>query len=247
MKVNAVIVDDESLARSYLKSSIAEYCPGIHVIGEATGVSQAIGLILETKPEVIFLDVEMPGGDGFEVLKGISHERIPHTVFTTAHNRYAIRALKEGALDYLLKPINRKELQAAAARLEGEVARTKKADVSVEQLEHSISLVNQTGFSMVRLDQLVYLKADNNYTQLFLKDGAHLTSSQTLGNFESNLPGSWFFRIHRSYIINLYHLREYTSKEGGDVVMSNDARLPVARLRIPSLQSQVALLGPSIP
>ena len=244
MGFSAVIVDDEELARSYLRSCIEKHCPMVEVVGEAANAQEAIVRILEDKPDAVFLDIEMPGGDGFEIVQQVPRELIPRFVFTTAHDKYAIRALREGALDYLLKPVKARELQAACLRVM-EMLQSRSTRLEREVLDQRISVTHQLGFNMVCLANLVHLKADNNYTELFLEDGSHFTSSYHLGYFEQRLPAQWFLRTHRSYMINLHHLKEYSSREGGDVVMSNGQVVPIARSRMSDFLQHVAMLGPA--
>lgn len=242
MRIQAIVVDDEELSLSYLVSSIKKHCPVVEVVATAANVKDAASAILLHRPDAVFLDIEMPGGNGFEILEEVPRECIPRFVFTTAHPGYAIRALREGATDYLLKPIKSEELKATCQRLQQELQAAKEP-VSEALLNQRISVTHQSGFNLIRLAELVHLEADNNYTQLFLENGSHLTSSHNLGYFEQQLPAAWFLRIHRSHLINLFHLREYRSREGGDVILSTGRTLPVARSRMFDFLHRVASLG----
>ncbi|HHG85517.1 MAG TPA: response regulator transcription factor, partial [Bacteroidetes bacterium] len=183
------------------------------------------------------------GGNGFEILKAVPQAKMPRFVFVTAHNKYAIEALRAGALDYLLKPVDQSALQVTCSKLLLEIQDATLNTFSLEELDASIPLTHQSGFLLVRLGDVVHLEADNNYTMIFLNEGHPQTSTQNLGKYEKILPPNWFFRVHRSHLINLHHLKAYTTREGGFVMMSDGAKLPVSRLRIPELLHQVSLLG----
>ncbi len=245
MKISTIIADDESFSLRYLRSKLEKHCPSLKIIGEAKNSTEIVQLILEKRPDVVFMDIEMPGGNSFEVLQQIPTFLRPHFVFVTAHDQYAIKALREGAFDYLLKPVKSKELLLTYCRIEKKLKEKKKSVLAEEQLKQKISIKHQGGFKLVRLADIVHLKADNNYSLFLLNDGSKIMSSQTLSSQQKIIDSPWFFRIHRSHLINLSHLKEYSAKEGGEVIMSNEDVLPVARSRASILFNQLEMIGSS--
>lgn len=227
-KFTALIIDDEEDSRSNTKSMLENYCPEIEVIGEAANGMEGKVKIQELKPNVVFLDVNMPGMNGFEMLEGI-YNRDFCVIFLTAYSEHGITAVKAGALDYLLKPLMLSELQGAVKKVvqhyEGQKGEAKSQDKNLVLINHS------KGFTLVDYKDIVWLEASDNYTNLFLVDGKKIVASKTLKEFEAILPNTTFFRIHRSALINVTFVKEYSHNEGG-VILSDGTHVTVSKARI---------------
>lgn len=202
----AIIVDDERLARKELRSLLAEH-PTVEIVGEAENVAMAAELTRTTQPDVVFLDIQMPGESGFQLL-----EQLPvscKVIFVTAYDAYALRAFEVNALDYLLKPINPARLAAALARL----STTEAPPTPVRKLEYSDRLFLEIGerAQFLKLEQLVCLRAAGDYSELVTADGKVALILKSLKEWEERLPEKHFTRIHRSTIINLEYVERVES------------------------------------
>jgi len=232
----AIIIDDESRGRQALRQKLESYCPTVSVVGEAANGPEGIGLIEAQGPDIVFLDIEMPGMNGFDMLQRLSSRRF-HLVFTTAYDQYAIRAIKYAALDYLLKPVDVEELQAAVARI-GREREPNHVDIRLEALlqnlsgtmpQRKIAVPTMDGLLFFDMSDIVFLKADSNYTSIHLLNRPPVVASRTLGDFEELLPTELFFRPHNSYLINLNHIKRYLKGDGGQVEMVNGEYVDVSR------------------
>ena len=240
-RIKALIVDDEHHCRHNLAELIAEYCPVLEVVAMASSVDEALHCVEEHEPKVIFLDIRMPGKDGFDMLSEISTKEIA-VVFTTAHNEYAIRALKEGAVDYLEKPISIEELEVCAERLEAHGASGEKFDnqmlqdlLRVSNLKDmdKTTIPTADGFVIVNSSDVVRLEANESYTKIFLSNGDKHLSSKNIRVFEQSLNPRIFFRTHKSHIVNvLYHLKGISRIDGNVALMSNGFRVPISRRKL---------------
>jgi two-component system LytT family response regulator len=238
-KIRTLIVDDEELARKNLEFLLNDYCEGIQVIGEVGNVREAKKFLNSNKIDLLLLDIEMPNGSGFELLESIKDEIDFKIVFITAYHEYALKAFKYSAVDYLLKPINPEELQAAINKVKpgSDKDSPEKIEALIEnmgkrgeQLE-KIALASMEGLQFVNLDEIMYCESQDNYTQFFLTDGRRIMVSKTIKFFEEVLDQAKFFRVHRSNIINLRYIDKYVKGEGGFVVLKQGARIPVSRRR----------------
>lgn len=246
-KLSAIIVDDEEPARENLAMLLAEFCPEIQVMGKAARVAEARQMIQDLSPDVIFLDIRMPSGtEGFELLDSLPEKKFM-VVFVTAFKDYAIRAFNANAVHYVLKPIDIDDLQLAVKKLTEQRNQMKSQpdqfDNYMSTLRHlSKSLSSQSyssritihharGIKIINDTDIVYLEADGNCTQLFFADGSRYTDTRTLQVYENLLNPGQFFRIHKSYIVNLNEIREYLNENGYFVILKNKSRLPVARSR----------------
>ncbi|UJH69256.1 LytR/AlgR family response regulator transcription factor [Allomuricauda sp. SCSIO 65647] len=231
MKIKAVIVEDEANSREILRSYLDKYCKNVSLLGEAATIKEGVKLIEETQPDLVFLDVEMPFGNAFDLLDAIP-DRTFETVFVTAYNQYAIDALNSHAAYYLMKPINIDELINAVAyvgevkvrenALEGRILQPK-----IKRAEGKITLPQQDGFQVLEVSDIFFCKADDNYTEIFLKEKKILVS-KTLKYFEEALSDFPFARIHKSYLVNIDEIRKYKKGKGGSVVLSNGKELSVS-------------------
>lgn len=231
MSLNAIIVEDEANSREILRNYIAKYCTSINLLGEASSIKEAKILIEANKLDLVFLDVEMPFGNAFDLLDQLP-DRTFETVFVTAYDHYAKDALNNHAAYYLTKPINIDELINAVAyvenvrekeaSLEGEVLSTKSNGV-----EGKLTLPQQDGFQVLNIAEILYCKADDNYTEIYLLNKKILVS-KTLKYFEDALNEYPFARVHKSFLVNVNEVVKYRKGKGGSVVMSNGKEVMVS-------------------
>ncbi|MBS1911671.1 MAG: response regulator transcription factor [Bacteroidetes bacterium] len=238
-----VVVDDERHVRETLIGMIAEYCNDIEVVAEAATLDQAKEAIAVHRPDLLFLDVEMPGGNGFDLLGSLPRIDFD-VVFVSAYDHYALRAIKLSALDYILKPVDPQELERAVRKSALQRAargmvprRNNMAQPAVAHQLDRIAVPTEAGFEFVTIRDLIRCKAEGNYTRIFLSDGRRLLSSRTLGEFEAVLLECGFMRVHHSHLINLNHVRRYTKGRGGILEMADGAEVEV------SVRRKEAFLG----
>jgi two-component system, LytTR family, response regulator len=234
-QISAVIIDDEQSSREVLTNMLERHCPHVKIMGEADSVSTGKLLILKQHPKVIFLDIEMPSGSGFDLLKEIG-TTAAEVIFITAHNHYAIHAIKIHALDYLIKPISAQELIQAVSRIKDkDTLVTRKAlELLQEQLSgkspypEQLAVPSQTGLEVIKIGDILYCEGDKNYTTFYLNDGSKILSSKTLKEYERMLPPGIFIRAHQKYLINIKFVKRYLRGRGGVLIMSNGKNIDVA-------------------
>jgi two-component system LytT family response regulator len=237
--IKALIVDDEQLGRTFLQMVIQKLFSDITLVGLASSASEAKELIELKMPDLVFLDVEMPVNSGFDLLESLEKINF-QIIFTTAHDSYALKAIKFSAIDYLLKPIDLDELETA-------VNKARKAIKSIEgnseiQMEnliqnlknlnkslHKLGIPTREGILFIPLQEIVHLEADGSYTNFFLISGKKIVSGKPLKEFADMLAESNFFRIHKSHLINLAHIVKYIRGDGGMIEMVNGRELEVSR------------------
>ena len=234
MKTTAVIVDDEERARKALTSLVASELPQVELLGTADSLESGIQLVKAQRPVILFLDIELGDRTGFELLEALGAER-PHVIFTTAHEGYAVKAIRFNALDYLLKPIVPTELDDAVNKAMTGSGRTAAPDNIPALLgsvvsERQMALPVTDGLVVVQMDEMLYCKSDDNYTEVYMRtEKKPYVISRPLSEFDAFLQHQGFVRIHQSYLINRKHIKRYIKGEGGEVIMANDAHLPVSR------------------
>ncbi|MBL7930539.1 MAG: response regulator transcription factor [Bacteroidia bacterium] len=231
-KYRAVIIDDEEDSRSNTRNMIQNYCEEIEIVGEADNGPEGKKKIQELKPQVVFLDINMPGMNGFQMLEGI-YNRDFCVIFLTAYSEHGITAVKAGAIDYLLKPLMLSELQGAVKKVV-QYYETKSGAPAAGKPEDNKNLVlinHSKGFTLVDFKDIIWLEASDNYTNLFLNGQKKIVASKTLKEFESILPDTDFFRVHRSALINIHYIKEYTNNEGGEVILSDGTHVQVSKAR----------------
>lgn len=238
--LTAVIIEDELQARSALKQELSRHCPNISILGEAGTVQEATDLINETEPQLIFLDIKLSDGSGFDVLRKVNFRK-HFIVFTTAYSNWAIEAIKFSALDYLLKPIDGSELKRTVDRamtISAEDANLKvKALVGNEgalPAEKKIAFQTSQGVFIYKLSEIVHFEADVNYTRIFSLKG-QLLIAKTLKEVEGMVARYGFIRIHQSHLINMAHVSSYQNKAGNFLEMSDGTMLPVSQRRRPTV------------
>ncbi|MCX6267398.1 MAG: LytTR family DNA-binding domain-containing protein [Bacteroidetes bacterium] len=258
----AIIIDDERNVREAMGHLIAQHCPAIHVCGLASSAEEGRELLKIHPVDFIFLDIRMPKEDGFTFLRSIPGENYG-VIFTTAHEEYALNALKANAIDYLLKPINHLELCEAVIKAihHYELRHTRSEILAIyrESLknlpEHfhqeqtkieTITVAEQFGFRMVKVHDIMYLQADSNYTIIHLSGLNKIVATRSLGDFEKLLDHPAFFRIHKSTIINMNFLRAYSSYEGNFAELNDGTRLSISRRKLNEFRDAVKLFSKSL-
>lgn len=239
MKTNAVIVDDELNARKALENMLALYCPEIQLLGLAADVASAHKLLKEKDPDLIFLDVRMPDGTGFDLLKKFRKINFK-IIFVTAYDQYALHAIKLSAVDYLLKPVNPRELRAAVDKAIRQVETEAQLIKNLEVLEDNIDpnqknkkIILNTSNQMyvIRLNQIIRLESDENYTIVHIEPDKKIMVSRTMKEFEELLALSGFCRTHNSHIINMDMVDYYDKGGSGQVVLFNGDKVPLSSRR----------------
>lgn len=234
--IKALIIDDEAYARESLTKVINQYCQEISIVGIGENVVQAVELINRFSPDLVFLDIEMPNGNGFTLFDKIKNPSF-ETIFTTAYEEYAIKAFRFAALDYLTKPIDFRQLQESIERFKSKQKvelKEQRIELLIENLSNKPSEFNKIvlpdydGFSMVKISDIIYCKADGSYTEVYLLNGKKITTSRLLKSLEELLPEQTFYRIHKSYIVNLNLIKRYNKMDGHQVLMENNILLDVS-------------------
>lgn len=236
--IKAIIVEDEERSMLMLSSLLVEYCPEVTLVGSASTPEDAYALIKKSTPDIVFLDIEMPGYTGFQLLDFFDEVNFA-VIFTTAYSEYALQAFQVSAVDYLLKPIQIDQLNSAiekVSRLKGTTQNREKIHTLKENLEDhhikKIALSTSQGLIFVPVNQIIYLEADGSYTHIFLTDGSKLLISKKIKEFENILTqDNHFFRTHRSFIVNLGFIKQYIKQDGGHLIMENGAIVHISRER----------------
>lgn len=226
-----IIIDDEENSRSNTKNMLSNYCPEIEVIAEAGSGIEGKKLIQELKPQVVFCDINMPGMNGIEMIDSMVHRDFC-LVFLTAYSEHGINAVKAGAIDYLMKPLILGELQGAVKKIVQHYEQKGNTSTGTAVQDKNLVLINHSkGFTLIDYKDIVWLEASDNYTNLFLNTGKKIVASKTLKEFEAILPTTVFFRIHRSSLINVDYIKEYSNAEGGTIIMTDGTNIQVSKAR----------------
>ena len=232
--MNAVIIEDIEDARLALKQDLADYCPEVKIIGEAEGVISGIKLLKNCSPDIIFLDIQMGDGTGFDLLEIIG-EGESKVIFTTASDAYGIKAIKYSALEYLLKPIDPDELKKAVQKAkEAGVAKGQQEGIEMltNQLQNQgtnrIALNTQDKITVVKLGEIIRCESEVNYTHFYFKDGSKVLVTKTLKEFEGLLGDKGFIRVHQSHLVNVEHIKELVKADGGTLRLSDGSSVPVS-------------------
>jgi two-component system, LytTR family, response regulator len=232
-KIRTILIDDEPDCTSLLKFELTQNCPQIEVVAVFNSSTKALEEIEFLNPDLIFLDIEMPLMNGFELLEKLMPIHF-NIVFVTAYNQFAVRAFKFNALDYLVKPFDLPELVAAIAKVEKNILPTKMQYESLQQVMKGekiskIAIPSHNGVSFIEVNEIEYAESSNNYTKLILLNKQSHIISKTLKDVQEVLEDLHFLRVHRQYIINLNHVKQFYRGENMYVVMANGENIPVAR------------------
>lgn len=243
--IKAVILDDEKHSVATLAWKIRKFCPDVEIVSEFTDAPEALEYLKNQPPDLLFLDIEMPRLNGFELLEELGEEIDFEVILTTAYDEFGIRAVKANVLDYLLKPVQNKELKAAIEKVskkrgEGsKVLFSNKKPEEEKSRKSKIALATKESIEFVNPNDIISCSSDSNYTMIFLTGGKKKLISKTLKEVESWLAPHNFFRTHNSHLVNLDHIKEYIRSDGGYLVLSNGNTLPVARNRKDDLLNRI--------
>ncbi len=236
--LTALIVDDEQNSREALKGKLELFCPEIEILGESETVSDAAQKMITQSPDVLFLDINLSGEDGFDLLEELqkSDEKLPEIIFITAHDEFAIKAIKFSASDYLLKPIDAEELVKAVRKVEAkrEMDPSPKLNTLLENIRQAsdspkkIVIPSSDGLHIFKVADIMRCESSSNYTQFFLNTGKTMLASKTLKEFDGMLCDYSFERVHKSHLINMNYVKQYVQSDGGYVIMHDGSRIPVA-------------------
>lgn len=243
----AIIIDDEEMARTLLQGMVAEYCPNVETVDVCKDLPTGVKAIRKHKPDIVFLDIEMPGHSGLELLDFFDEKEVHFSIiFVTAYNRYAIQAFKLSAIDYLLKPIEVEDLKNAINLFEKskykfasnfQVLKENIKNPSSKKL--AINTINSVAF--VETKDILYFQGDGAYTKIYLKEGKLITVSKGLKNFETILQDNPdFFRCQKSFIVNVSHISEYVKSDGGYLLIDKIHQISVSSDKVELLLSKIA-------
>lgn len=237
--LNAILIEDEPRSQKVLSMLIEQNCPQIKLLKVCNDARQGIEAVSTHQPNLVFLDIRMPGLSGFEFLDAYDEPPF-EIIFVTAYDQYAIEALRRSAVDYLLKPVNEADLvrsvKSASQRIEQKASKDKykvlRENRKVQHPQHQkLVIPTRDGLQFIPLEEVVKLQADRNYTRIFTLDGKEVISTNHLKLYEESLPSELFFRTHHSFIINLQHVKNYVRGEGGYVVLSGGGTADISKRR----------------
>ena len=230
--LKAIIIDDVEQARKTLKKDLSSYCKEIEIIGEASGVVEGVKLLKKTDPDVVFLDIQMQDGSGFDLLELLNDIKFK-IIFTTASDAHAIKAFKYSALDYLLKPIDPDDLKLAVEKLASNPI-TDKENLklllsNVKNKKHDrLALHTQDKIHIVTITDIIRCEANVNYTEFYFSGGKKLLVTRTLKEFDELLAENGFFRVHQSHLVNTHFIKEFIKTDGGYLIMNDGSNVPVS-------------------
>ncbi len=235
--IDTVIIEDEKRSANLLKNILKEYCPNVNLLGEAASVETGLELFTKVKPALVFLDVQMPDGTGFDLLEKLPEKKF-QIIFTTAHDHYALRAIKFSAIDYLLKPISIVDVKAAVEKVVSKSSDDviqnnislliKNLSGGVSKQPDKIALPTMNGHVFVNINDIIRFEAEGSYTYVCLVNKEKVLVSRTLKEFENFVDENEFVRIHHAHLVNMHHVKNYVKGSGGYVVMSDGSTAEVS-------------------
>lgn len=234
--IRAIVIDDEQESRNTVINILNNFCKNIQVIAQAENVMEGKMVVEKEKPDVIFLDIQMPDGTGFDLLEKLSDNNF-QVIFVTAYDQYALKAIKFSALDYILKPVNPQHLMDAVDKL-----KTPQTDFGLISKQISTLLRNKNGFERITLPtfeglrfiilrDIIRCEADNNYTNFYLNSGEKVLVTKTLKEYDECLSGEDFIRVHQSHLVNSKYIDRYIKGDGGTIIMTDGSHVEVSRRR----------------
>ena len=245
MKIKSIIVDDEKHGRENLAGILKQYCSEIELLGEANSVESAISLVQEFNPDLIFLDIEMPRANGFQLLEHFKDFRF-EVIFVTAYGNYAIKAIRFSAADYILKPINYHDLKAAVEKV-AERIQQKQENLRMKQLVYNLSQPQNPRIGLpagdriefIEVGKIIRCQGEGNYSHIFFDGNKPLLVAKTLVEFEDLLGEYSFFRVHKTHLVNLKHVVAYLKTDGGTLQLSNGDTVTISRRRKEEVQKML--------
>jgi two-component system LytT family response regulator len=245
--ITALLIDDDDNLRAGMKSLLSRYAPEIAIMGEADSVKTGTELLLKTDPQVVFLDIHLGDGSGFDLLEEVNKRGKLNSqiVFITAHEQYAIKAFRFSALDFLLKPVDPDELEKVISKIKNVLVKSESVahiDLLLENIRRKvdnfkrIALSTADGIHLFEISDIIRCESEDNYTKFYIKNNKPVLISKTLKEYEDLLTEHGFERIHQSHLINLAYLKSYIKKDGGYVVMADNSNLPISQRKKERLQ-----------
>lgn len=223
--MTCVIIDDESKSRETIVNILNKYCPEVEIIGQGQNVEEGYLAITTLRPDFIFLDIQMPGGSGLNLLSYFKEADFK-VIFTTAYKDYAIDAIKHNAVDYLLKPIAINEVIDAVSKIKSLIQKKQQATAANARFLH---LNSKTTIDLIPVEAIVYCEAESTYTNIYLNDGSKKVMSKTIKDVEEQLPPNDFFRVHNSFIVQKRYIKQYLKGDGGSIITSFNHHIDVSR------------------
>jgi len=248
--ITALLIDDDDNLRAGMKSLLSRYAPEIAIMGEADSVKTGTELLLKTDPQVVFLDIHLGDGSGFDLLEEVNKRGKLNSqiVFITAHEQYAIKAFRFSALDFLLKPVDPDELEKVISKIKNVLVKSESVahiDLLLENIRRKvdnfkrIALSTADGIHLFEISDIIRCESEDNYTKFYIKNNKPVLISKTLKEYEDLLTEHGFERIHQSHLINLAYLKSYIKKDGGYVVMADNSNLPISQRKKERLQELI--------
>jgi len=246
--ITTLLIDDDANLRNGMKMMLTRYAPDFRILGEADSVATGIVAISQLQPQVVFLDIQLTDGTGFDILEQLAQKNGKssfHIVFITAHEQYAIKAFRFSALDFLLKPVDPEELQKVIAKIKQVLEKNDSyahIDLLLENIRKKvdnfkrIALSTSDGIHLFEISDIIRCESEDNYTKFFIKNHKPVLISKTLKEYEELLSEHGFERIHQSHLINLSYLKSYIRKDGGYVIMADNSNLPISQRKKERLQ-----------
>lgn len=224
-KLKALLVDDEAQALDGLTELLRTFCPEVEVTGRAQTLSQALDMIVSLSLDILFLDVHMHEGNGFDLVE-VAKARNCSLVFVSGHRDYAVNAFRVDAVDYLLKPVDFRELQAAVARV---ILRKEKVNANIGQADYRVRIAASTGIRFISCSDIVGIEAEGRYSMIHTTNGEKQLVSRNIGEFETELDPHGFFRVHKSWLINCMHVTRMLTVDGGTIELTNGKKVLLSR------------------
>lgn len=235
--LKAIIIDDEKPVVNLLEGMIGQFCDGVEVVATANSVKTGVIQIKNFSPDLIFLDINLGDGSGFDLLEQLG-DKAPMVIFITAYNEYAVKAFKFSAIDYVMKPINLEEIEAAVQKCRNQIEKedlSEKLKVFLQNMDGSngdekkIVLKTSESIHIVKVGEIIRCESDHNYTEFYLVGGRKLLVSRTLKEYDDLLHTYGFFRTHQSHLININFISRFDKADGGELVLTDKTRVPVSK------------------
>lgn len=223
-KLDAIIIDDEAKARMLLLTILENYCEDVAIVGFSDTIAESVYLIKNLKPDIVFIDIEMKGETGFDLFNKMDIPKNCFIVFVTAYKEYAIQALKLGAFDYVLKPIDIDEIISVVGRVRSSIS----GSSTNEPLQQTVSLTSKGEIHFVNTAEILYLQAEGRYTAVFTTNNRSFIQTKHLGAFEKELVNNHFLRVHKSFLVNQLHVKS-VNKQTGKIKLSNDVEIAISK------------------